>query len=266
MKKLILTFAALAAMAFGQVTYKNGSGGGPNYNWNGVPLSGVGFITTSVVNVTSGNSATLYNNPSNSGKRALVFLNVENPTATTATYQVNRISGAFTCPTFLAATITGISTGAINSQATILEPGESWQAVVSVAGQVNFVIAGYTYDATVPFRAPLFTNFASGNNTIYTVPTGSTALLFPGTALSGSPNGSVGRAIVTGDATNNVNFGISLGGTSWIPNGGAGVGTNAAVAVSLPQQLTSGTAIVFNASATGATSCFIMPPLWERPN
>lgn len=263
-KKILITFAALAALALGQVTYKGVTSGGPNYLWNGVPLTGVSTGAGAVTNVTSGNSVTLHTAPA--GKRSFVFVNFVNPTATTATYALNRVNGVNSCAIFAAATQTGASNGNVTGASTVLEPGENLQAVVSVAGQMNFVADWVDFDSTVPLKAPvLYGGFVSGNNVIYTTPTGVSALTFP-RSIIGNPAGVANTAgVLIGDVTVTSNISISIGGVSWVPAFSFSAGS--AAAMGIPGILPTGTTIVINSNQTGqTTSCFVMPMLWERPN
>lgn len=263
-KKILITFAALAALALGQVTYKGVTSGGPNYLWNGVPLTGVSTGSTAVTNVASGNSVTLHTAPA--GKRSFVFVNFANPTATSATYAINKVNGANACPIFPAAAQTGPTAGNVTGASTVLEPGELLQAVVSVSGQMNFVGNWVDFDATVPLKSPTtYAGFALGDNTLYTVPAGVTALLFPRSSL-GNPAGVMNTAAVAiADVSVNPNLVLKIGGVTWFSST-ASFGPGSAVQFGLPGILTTGTAVVLNASVAGTTSCWIMPTLWERPN
>lgn len=262
MGKIILGLL-VGSLAFGQyappITLP-----GSTYVWNGIPLTGVSTGSGAVTNVASGNSVTLHTAPAN--KRSFVFVNFVNPTATTATYALNKVNGVNSCAIFAAATQTGASNGNVTGASTVLEPGESLQAVVSVAGQMNFVADWIDYDSTVPLKSPtLYAGFAQGDTTLYTVPASATALLFPRSIISPAPGVANTAGVLIGDVSTTTNVSFKIGGASWVPAFSFTAGS--AAAMGLPGILAAGTTVVLNSSATGlTTACFVMPMLWERPN
>lgn len=175
MKKLISFLIVLSLIvppcfAATQNNAVNSVGSSP---W-GITLTGVSYPAIRVNNAGTGN-IDLYTVPT--GKKLFIFNGRwTNTTGGTinATYQI-KIGGTYYV--FAAATSAGANTdGVLTRSGYVLNPGD----IVSIntdASGLTVNLNGILFDSTVPITSTHGTTLSTGDNTIYTCPTGKTAFL-----------------------------------------------------------------------------------------
>lgn len=151
----------------------------------GVMLTGVSYPRIHGALMASGDND-LYTVPT--GKRLIVFAGrCYNSTGSsiTAIYKV-KISATYYV---MAAntTCTNGTDGTLTLSAYILNAGES-VSINTSAQDLDVTINGILYDATVPMYSVHVTSLSTGDNTIYTVPSGKTAYIVDSVPSTTSPN------------------------------------------------------------------------------
>lgn len=144
------------------------------------------------------------------GKRALILgAYLANQGANNPNIQVKyKIGGSY----YRATATSLISSGTVTTVAhtIVLEAGESISITTDASG-ISYWVRGVEYDANVALYSPRLVSLSSGNNTLYTVPSGKTAYVW---------------ANNTPGTTGQVFFGNDSGGTrtisyNQIPSGGS---------------------------------------------
>src|SRR5262249_26875490 len=118
-------------------------------------------------------SATLYTNPSNSGKRVKVQFTVWSSGA--STYNSYKTNGSVNCWNNVGTAVNSANPTA-TGQAMYLDPGENY-AVTVTAGSITFFYSAMSFDASNPLKQPCLYGATSGANTIYAVPANTTAMM-----------------------------------------------------------------------------------------
>ncbi len=161
--------------------------GGPT-----IPVPKVTFPSTNFISVGSGD-VDLYTVPS--GRKAAIAagqVRGSNSTAgsLSATMQVN-ISGTYYSLAAAATTINAntydVSMGAGNGQALVFSAGQIVSVNTSGAG-LSITVSLVEFDATAQINTAFLVTPATGDNTLYTVPMGKTALYLSGMYLNKSGN------------------------------------------------------------------------------
>lgn len=184
------TFTAARLTAGSNITLTHGSGslviaaGGGGGTSNPVfpgliPLTGMKYVRAFVPNAGSGN-VDVYTAPT--GKRAMINAHgVYNTTGSSISfYPALKVSGSY----YKLKAALSCSANSPNQAATsvcfILEPGETFAINTTGAG-LNIHARVVEYDNTVPlYMAKKYASWSSGDNTIYTVPANTHAILVDG--------------------------------------------------------------------------------------
>lgn len=161
----------------------SGGGGSASPVSSGLlPLSAMRYPRAKAVSVGAGNVTV---HTAGAGRRAYInAFGVYNTTGGSITFYPNWVIGGTHYK--LSNTLT-VGTGAANQVATavviILEPGESFSVYASAAG-LNIRARVIEYSSSVRLYAPKkYGSWASGDNTIYSVPTGYDAAILDGVGM-----------------------------------------------------------------------------------
>lgn len=176
-----------------------------------------------------------------------------------------KVSGSY-YPLTTALTVNNGFQGTATVIGYVLEAGESLSVTTTVANGLNIIFEAVEFDATAPLKSVKVIGLTTGDNTIYTCPSGKRATLLPASCLLG---GNLNRLSFVNDAG---------GSHSWyyhmVPSGqavGSAYKFQSATAVSastlsilgLAGQLAPGDFINVNISA-GAATQIVWANLWER--
>jgi hypothetical protein len=161
----------------------------------GLTLPNPKFVRIQGVNLATGDND-LYTVPA--GRRLWVGQggNAYNGSAGSITYFIKLKVGAtyyrLSTSNTLAASVAGGAQGGI-----VLEPGDIYSVNVATTNGLNIAQRGIEFDSVCPFFSPRLLTLAAGNQTLYTCPTGKSAIL-----VSNQANlGAAGSGFIIGDGT-----------------------------------------------------------------
>jgi hypothetical protein len=255
----------------GGSTWQGGGGGGGSateaVSPGQIPLTGVKYVSGYIGNMSTGDNI-MYTAPA--GKRAMInAYNVFNANASARNfYPIWRIGGV----NYKFSGVLAVSAGAMNQVATsvniILEPGESFG--INVTGSdVNAWARIVEYDDFTPiYAAKKVGSWSSGDNTIYTVPTGKNAILIDGVGMVAQNVTSMNYYNLSGGSRtiqwHSVPNGGSPSATTRV-SGSVAVGNDTRSTQVMSHSLNSGDFIVLNTNATTNTQlAWVM--VMELPN
>lgn len=190
-----------------------GIGGGGGNSTPGLDLTGVSFPKVMGSNLPTGHN-TLYTVPAN--KRALLFsYKVFNPSAGSITYYAELYVGGSYYRLEAGGTITtGAENNSVLAAPLVLEAGDVFSYNTATTAGLNVVWACIEFDDTCKLKSPRLLGVASGDQTLYTVPAGKTAMIW-------NNEFSVQGGLVVANGGAGINYKIHL-----VPSGGAPGTTN----------------------------------------
>ena len=150
----------------------------------------------------------------------------------------------------------------------VLEAGEKFSASIGTTGlSVNF--RGILFDNSVPFYSPRLTAPSSGNNTLYTCPTSTNALVVGGSLFAAG--GQIQAVNATGSSLTYKlyvvpNGGVAGGANAVTPTAGTSAITNSLINFNAFQfGIATGDFIVYNTSVS-TSGQFVWVNVMETPN
>jgi hypothetical protein len=220
-------------------------------------IPGATFRSTNKGNIASGD-VDLYTAPA--GKRAIVFgAAVFNPTAGAINIFIEtKIAGTY-YRLFGAAQSVGInSTVNPSTVMIVLEPGDSYSINSAALGLNVFLKISEYPSSQSPFSAKL-TALTNGASTLYTVPAGKSAIIFPVATFGGGVALPSGQVFVGNNSGGSLNYFINV-----VPNGGSvaasnqvqnatAIGNVAFTALKCDSTMTAGDFITVTSTAATAT-------------
>jgi hypothetical protein len=151
-----------------------------------------------------------------------------------------------------------VSSNSFNTMPTVINAGESFSITINAGGGTgaNIWVRIIEMDISSPIYSPRLLTISSGNNTLYTVPSGKTALILDG-------YGGQGNAAGTPNGYFNVSGGAITVSSYVVPNAGSpgtgnllntgSVANNGSLVVAQSMSMNSGDSIVVNSASSSAS-------------
>lgn len=223
-----------------------------SYAATGTPT---GFLNATIksarTEIASASTVDLYTVPS--GKKAIVpIATLSNTTASTSiNYQLRAKIGGTYYPLTASVALAGQTLTAVNAMTLVLEAGESL-AITTDAGGITLFPQIVEFDAASLWKSARLLSIASGDNVLYTVPSGKAAYVQNATFGARTVTAVAYVANSSGTAITATLYGTASGVTtssSTARTASSSVASAAVTAIGIPPLLGSGESVVLNSSA-----------------